>query len=75
MHLPQSIVLTNDDGIEADGINYLAQALASHVTGTLYVVAPARCYSGCSQQVTMGAPIPSFRQNPSTLKEFRHSVT
>lgn len=58
MNLPTPIVLTNDDGIEAEGLRALEAALAPHVEGQLYTVAPGRCYSGCSQQVTMNTPIP-----------------
>jgi len=57
MPLPTPIVLTNDDGIEAAGLNHLAAALQPLAGGDLYVVAPDRCYSACSQQVTMRGPI------------------
>ena len=43
-----TIILTNDDGIDAPGIRALQQA----VTGENIIVAPARPYSGCGHQVT-----------------------
>ena len=43
-----TIILTNDDGIDAPGIRSLKQA----VTGDVVVVAPNRQYSGCGHQVT-----------------------
>lgn len=47
------VVVTNDDGIEADGLQHLVTALEAQVDGGVYVVAPSKCYSGCSQQVSM----------------------
>ena len=43
-----TIILTNDDGIDAPGIRSLKQA----VTGDITIVAPNRQYSGCGHQVT-----------------------
>ena len=48
-----TVVLTNDDGIDAPGLAALAQA----VDGTKTIVAPAKQQSGCSHQVTMKRPI------------------
>lgn len=52
-----TIILTNDDGIDAEGIWSLQQAteLVYGVKGAL--VAPSRQYSGCGHQVTTYAPI------------------
>lgn len=53
LRIAGSVVVTNDDGIEADGLQHLVAALEPHVEGAFYVVAPSKCYSGCSQQVSM----------------------
>lgn len=49
-----TLVLTNDDGIDAPGIQALREALADHPT---WVVAPDRHLSGCSHQMNRGGPI------------------
>lgn len=41
-------VITNDDGIEANGI----KALANIVEGDKYIIAPNQEYSGCGHQIT-----------------------
>ncbi|MGY6528710.1 MAG: 5'/3'-nucleotidase SurE [Cyanobacterium sp.] len=41
-------VITNDDGIEAEGI----KALANTVEGDKYIIAPNKEYSGCGHQIT-----------------------
>ena len=43
-----TIILTNDDGIDAPGIRALQQA----VEGKNIIVAPNQQYSGCGHQVT-----------------------
>ena len=43
-----TIILTNDDGIDAPGIRALQQAIA----GESIIVAPNQQYSGCGHQVT-----------------------
>ncbi|MEM8830765.1 MAG: 5'/3'-nucleotidase SurE [Cyanobacteria bacterium P01_G01_bin.19] len=43
-----TIILTNDDGIDAPGIRALQQA----VSGDTIIVAPNQQYSGCGHQVT-----------------------
>ncbi|MGB3694768.1 MAG: 5'/3'-nucleotidase SurE [Spirulinaceae cyanobacterium] len=48
------LVLTNDDGIDAPGI----QALQGAVEGKGIIVAPKEHHSGCSHQVTTDRPIP-----------------
>ncbi len=57
MLFKNDVVLTNDDGIDAAGLSALAKALTPLIDGTLYVVAPSKGYSGCSQQVTMDSPL------------------
>jgi len=64
MPLPMPIILTNDDGFDAPGLQCLAQALESRFGDLLHIVAPDRCYSGGSQQVTMSQPIPVVSRGP-----------
>jgi 5'-nucleotidase len=49
------LLLTNDDGIDAPGLQALAAAAAG--LGQVAIVAPAEAYSGCSHAVTTHAPI------------------
>ncbi|PSN13936.1 5'/3'-nucleotidase SurE [filamentous cyanobacterium CCP5] len=49
-----TIVLTNDDGIDAPGIAALQKALPQ---GSSAIVAPDRPLSGCSHQINRGGPI------------------
>lgn len=49
--------LTNDDGIDAEGI----QVLEKNLSGEIYVIAPDRHQSGCSHQVTSGVAF-SYQQ-------------
>ena len=49
------ILLTNDDGIEAEGLRELAAALAG--LGTVSVVAPSHEQSGSAQSLTLRQPI------------------
>lgn len=64
------VVLTNDDGIDAAGLCALADALKPAIDGTLYVVAPSKGYSGCSQQVTMHSAL-----SVTSLGDHRFAVT
>jgi 5'-nucleotidase len=48
-------LLTNDDGIDAPGLNFLAEVAAG--LGQVSVVAPDEAHSGCSHRVTTQAPI------------------
>lgn len=64
MPFPRSLILTNDDGFDAPGLQYLAAALEPLFGDGLYIAAPDRCYSGGSQQVTMFAPIPVEERGP-----------
>lgn len=50
-----TLVLTNDDGIDAPGLAALEQALQG--IAPLVVVAPAQEWSGCGHRVTTGAPV------------------
>jgi 5'-nucleotidase len=49
------ILLTNDDGIHADGIRYLEDALKE--IGEVFVVAPASEMSGASHSLTLSRPL------------------
>ncbi|MBD2091640.1 5'/3'-nucleotidase SurE [Microcoleus sp. FACHB-1515] len=60
-----TFVLTNDDGIDAPGLQALLQA----IDGKGIVVAPLHHHSGCSHQVTTTRSIPVHKRN-----EFRYAV-
>lgn len=64
MPFPPSLILTNDDGFDAPGLQSLATALEPIFGEGLYIVAPDRCYSGGSQQVTMSSPISVDARGP-----------
>jgi 5'-nucleotidase len=49
------LLLTNDDGIDSDGLRALFEAARS--VGNAIVVAPAGPQSGCSHTVTTGQPV------------------
>ena len=53
------LLLTNDDGHDAPGLAALEEATTP--LGEVWVVAPARGYSGCGHQVTTHTPL-RFRQ-------------
>lgn len=57
MNKQSPIVLTNDDGIDAEGLRALAAAVEALSGAAVCIVAPSRGYSGCSQLVTMHEPI------------------
>jgi 5'-nucleotidase len=48
-----TIILTNDDGVNAPGIYALKKAINTHA----YIFAPNQQYSGCGHQVTTHQPI------------------
>jgi 5'-nucleotidase len=49
------ILLTNDDGYQAEGLRALAEALAGFAT--VSIVAPSREQSGAAQSLTLRTPI------------------
>jgi 5'-nucleotidase len=55
------LLLTNDDGITAPGLQALLQAVAA--LGEAVVVAPAEALSGCSHRVTTSQPIRVHRHD------------
>jgi len=56
-----TIILTNDDGIDAPGIRALQQAISQTTT----IVAPNRQYSGCGHQVTTQRGIKLEKRSPT----------
>lgn len=57
--------LTNDDGVDAPGIQALWQAARD--LGRCRVIAPSGPVSGCGHQVTTCAPIPIDRRSPEVI--------
>jgi 5'-nucleotidase len=57
-----NLLLTNDDGIDAPGIQALYEAAVR--LGDPIVVAPAMAHSGCSHQVTTSGPIRIEERSP-----------
>ena len=56
-----TIILTNDDGIDAPGIRALQQAVSEPTT----IVAPDRQYSGCGHQVTTHRGMKLEKRSPT----------
>ncbi|MEM9980657.1 MAG: 5'/3'-nucleotidase SurE, partial [Cyanobacteria bacterium P01_D01_bin.2] len=54
--MPPRIILTNDDGIDAPGIEALHQALDT-IGASTGMVAPDQPLSGCSHQINRGGAI------------------
>jgi len=61
------IVLTNDDGIDAAGLDALAVAAGS-LGGEAVVVAPAEPHSGCGHRVTTGRPLAVEEVSPGRFR-------
>lgn len=61
------ILLTNDDGIEAAGLEALAAAARS-LGGDAVVVAPAEPHSGCGHRVTTGRPLVAEEVAPGRFR-------
>lgn len=61
--LPMIIVLTNDDGIEARGLEAAYNAIRD--LGTIHVVAPSSERSACSHTITLRTPINVERRHHS----------
>ena len=49
------ILVTNDDGVDAQGIRYLAETM--HEYGEIYVCAPQQHQSGMGQAITLQTPL------------------
>ncbi|MEL7523580.1 MAG: 5'/3'-nucleotidase SurE, partial [Cyanobacteria bacterium J06553_1] len=56
-----TIILTNDDGIDAPGIRALQQAVSESTT----IVAPNQQYSGCGHQVTTYSGMKLEKRSPT----------
>jgi 5'-nucleotidase len=61
------LVLTNDDGIEAPGIQALLTAVQNLDAATITIVAPRDHQSGCGHQVTTQAAIAVERRSPTAF--------
>nr|WP_086940244.1 5'/3'-nucleotidase SurE [Thaumasiovibrio occultus] len=59
------ILISNDDGIFAEGITVLADALAQF--GEVYIAAPDRNRSGASNSLTLETPIRVHRHSPTRI--------
>ncbi len=62
---PPLILVTNDDGIRAEGLRVLADALGR--LGEVVVVAPDRNQSAVSHKITLHEPLRVFEQAPGRL--------
>lgn len=60
-HLAMHLLLTNDDGIDAEGLAALEKAAAG--LGELTVVAPAEVWSSRGHAVTLGSPLRIVRRD------------
>ncbi len=69
------ILVTNDDGIDAKGINALIEVAKDF--GDVFVVAPDRPQSGMSHAITVNIPIriAEIHNNPNTLESYMCSGT
>lgn len=56
------LLLTNDDGVDADGL--AALRIAAETLGRPLVVAPAECHSGGGHRVTTHSPIRLTQRDP-----------
>ena len=61
------ILLTNDDGIDAPGLEALAVA-AKSLGGEAVIVAPAEPHSGCGHRVTTGRPLLAEEAGPGRFR-------
>src|SRR5436190_2321681 len=59
--MPLKLLLSNDDGIDAEGL--AALRTAAEAVGVPHIVAPDRCHSGCGHQVTTHHPIRITRRD------------
>ncbi|MBX5494925.1 MAG: 5'/3'-nucleotidase SurE [Bryobacteraceae bacterium] len=60
------IVVTNDDGIDAQGLATLAEVCRGF--GETVIVAPGEPHSALGHRVTTGVPIPVAQQSPSAYR-------
>lgn len=62
-----TLLLTNDDGIDAPGLYALQQALEQLGKSNVRVVAPNAQLSGCSHQLTRDAPLSIVSRSPQSF--------
>ena len=63
MKLPEHILITNDDGIDAPGIRLLQQVIEAAGAKPV-LVAPMDAQSGCSHHINLYSPFKvDFKQN------------
>jgi len=62
-----TLLLTNDDGIDAPGIAALGQALDQMGQSNWVKVAPVGQWSGCSHQLTRGGPLAIERRGAQSI--------
>ena len=62
-----TLLLTNDDGIDAPGIQALRQALEQLGKSNVCMVAPNAQLSGCSHQLTRGEPLAIASRSPQSF--------
>ncbi|HEY9626498.1 MAG TPA: 5'/3'-nucleotidase SurE [Coleofasciculaceae cyanobacterium] len=60
-----TIILTNDDGIDAPGLRSLLQVTTLRNMRNVAIVAPQRPHSGCGHQVTTHRPFQIECRNPA----------
>jgi len=65
-----NILVTNDDGIHAEGLFALAKALAK--VGNIHIVAPDRARSACGHSITLHKPL---RLNKVRLPDGTHAFS
>jgi len=59
-----SLILTNDDGIDAPGIQALLNAVEkSQISSQVIIAAPQEHLSGCGHQITTNRPITLQRRS------------
>ncbi len=60
------VLLTNDDGIDAEGIKVLEE-IAHEFAQEVWVVAPEHNQSGCSQSLSLGRPVKVWKRNERAI--------
>ena len=66
MHANPRILLTNDDGIDAEGIKVL-ERVARHLSDDVWIVAPAANQSGAGHRFTLGHELSAEQRDARTF--------
>ena len=66
------ILVTNDDGIEAPGLDVLQQ-IASELSEDVWVVAPETDQSGAAHSLTLHEPLTAASAQRAHLRSQRHA--